>query len=241
MESSYDEIQTPKRAPRKRAPAKRVSVDAETKSSTPSKTAATKTPRKRVVRKVTKEEVIDERVIERVSDPVVSEKVRKAPTVFASEQQAARRLKRQMIVVAVVLLTGVGSSAAVGFTDKGQIDVQKTIEERNERIRNNTATEKDTIVSRVEVPVQDTTAVAKENKADGGLIGRGTGGGVPKPKSQLPVANASTTENIASSTETVASSTEEVIEDSSENEDVSENTDTLNETNSAPQSDSPSE
>ena len=222
MESSSEEILTPKRAPRKRAPAKRVGIDGEIKPRAPRKTATT--PRKRVARKKVEEteETVTERITERVTEPVVSEKVRKAPTSFASEQQATKRFRKQMMVVAVVLITGIGTSAAVGFTDKGQIDVQKTIEDRNERIRNNTATEQDTIASKVEVPVQDTTAAAKENKADGGLIGRGTGGSVPKPRAELATPNASTTESMASSTEAVASSTEATGAEDAGNESITE-------------------
>lgn len=109
----------------------------------------------------------------------------------------------------VLLGIGIAASAGVGFLDKGQIDVQQTIEARNERIRNNQADERDMLVSQVEIPVQDTTA---QGQVDGGLIGRGTGGKAPEPLAEVATTTATSSELMASSTEQMASSTEPVTE-----------------------------
>jgi hypothetical protein len=56
------------------------------------------------------------------------------------------------------LIIGVGASAGVGFTDKGGINVNEVIENRNERIRRGE-------IQDVIVPVQNTNPAP-----DGGLI-----------------------------------------------------------------------
>lgn len=134
---------------------------------------------------------------------------RKAPTPLAAEQLIEHEKRKRFIMAVTFMLIGIGASAAVGLTDQGRIDVERTIEERNERIRNNRPDERDIITSVVEVPVQDTSSVGK---VDGGLVGRGTGGRAPEPSPiDLASTTASTTDNVASSTEAVASSTEEVV------------------------------
>ncbi|MEY3784320.1 MAG: hypothetical protein RLZZ230_642 [Candidatus Parcubacteria bacterium] len=224
MDSSFDEDVTPKRVPKKRAPAKRVSAADKVTVRAPRKTIATtaSVPRKRAPRK-TVASVADTVVAKAVSEQVDDDATRKAPTSFGAEQQATKIRRRQLMVVAVVLLTGIGASAAVGFSDKGLIDVQKTIESRNERIRTNTATALDTIVSSVEVPVQDTSADSKDKKIDGGLHGRGTGGSVPNTKAESAI-TASTTEVSASSTEAVTDnadgSADEVSDTDTQSSDV---------------------
>ncbi len=175
-------------------------------------------PRTRVPRKTTTEapkKRAPRRVVEKKSDKETAyskaeevETNRKAPTVFASEQKASQKRKRRLITVAIMLFVGVGASAAVGLTDRGQINVQQTIEERNERIRSNTATVQDTVASNVELPVQN-TPVEGGGRADGGLIGRGTGGSVPAVRAELD--NGSSTVENASSTNIVASTTENKV------------------------------
>jgi hypothetical protein len=150
-----------------------------------------------------------------------SSQERKAPTSFARRRAGLMRKRRQQLIVAGFILVGVGASAAVGLTDKGEIDIDATIEARNERIRSNTASEEDMLKSNVELPVQNTT---KHTSAT--LRGRGTGATTPKPKPPVVAgtSTASTTDATASSTAQTASSTEEVVEDvADENEtDVSE-------------------
>lgn len=143
--------------------------------------------------------------------PAMPAEVRKAPTPLAANKVAKRRRQRQLLVVAIVLASGVGASAAVGLTDAGTIDVQQTIEARNERIRNNQATENDLLKSTVEVPVQNTNV----GKPNGGLVGRGTGGLPPTPPPPATT-TATSTEMIASSTEAIASSTDSITASSTE-------------------------
>ncbi len=147
-----------------------------------------------------------------VPDNVVQAR-RKAPTSLGVAAKSRQENKKQLTVVVIVLLLGVGSSAMVGLSDAGQIDVRQTIEARNERIRNNQADERDLLTSMVEVPVQNTNP---DRKADGGLVGLGTGGAPPKPV--LPPATdtastSSSTSQTASSTEVVASSTDEALDE----------------------------
>jgi hypothetical protein len=105
------------------------------------------------------------------------------------------------LITAVILVVGVGASAAIGFTDQGQIDVNQAIEERNERIRSGQLREGDT--QRVIVPVQNTQA----NKLpDGGLIGLGVGAAPPPP----PEPATTTATTTATSTDATATSTTDV-------------------------------
>lgn len=192
-------------APKKRVYRKRATTgdsEVQPKTRVPRKTATSVASRKRAPRRT-----IDKSENVASDEPFeASTSARKAPTAFASEQKANQKRKRQLITIGVMLFVGLAASAAVGLTDKGRIDVQKTIEERNERIRNNTATVQDTATSNIEVPVQNTT-VEGGGKADGGLIGRGTGGSVPAVRAELN--NASTTN--ASSTSVTASTTENKV------------------------------
>lgn len=176
-----------------------------------------RTPRKRAVRqRATRERTPREAEVSPVErarpevPPVAKARVadaveRKAPTPFAASKVVRHRKQKQMATVVGGLLFAVGVSAVVGLTDSGQIDVQKTIEARNDRIRSNTASEADVVVSTVEIPVQNTNA----RKADGGLIGRGTGGAapLPVPAAKPPVATGSTTEAMITAT-TTASTTD---------------------------------
>jgi hypothetical protein len=88
-------------------------------SSVPQKTA----PKRRVLNKE-EGEVSELRSIKR-----------KAPTPIAAEKATRLKGRRQLIVVACILFTGISASAAVGYTDKGVIDVEETIAYRNEQMR----------------------------------------------------------------------------------------------------------
>lgn len=114
-----------------------------------------------------------------------------------------------MIIVGVLLVVGIGASAAVGVTDDGPIDVNRTVSERNERIRGNQANDRDTLITNVEVPVQNTS----NGRADGGLVGLGNvNEPTPEPEPEQATSTASTTaataSSTASSTAETASSTE---------------------------------
>lgn len=204
---------------RRRAPARASVGGDETSVRKPRKTAVKRAPRKITPNRIDEEKVYEvERVVDESSN-------RKAPTSIRREDISRRRRKKQMIVVGGIMFIGIATSAAVGFTDKGQINVNQTIEARNERIRNNTANEKDIESSTVEVPVQNTNANTNPNagKADGGLIGiTPSKGSVPKPVGELvkDTTTASTTEVKATSTEPVETEEEVDATENSESEEV---------------------
>lgn len=162
-------LEKPKRTPRKRAPKADLSDN------------AVGAPVKRVPQKRAARSVVEESKPERAAS-------RKAPTPIAAQKAKTRRGRKNITVVAILLLLGVGSSAAVGFTDKGQIDVAQTIAQRNEEAR---AAGQPEII----IPVQTTEL------PNGGLTGVGD-----DPSAQPP---ASTPDPTASSTEATASTTEE--------------------------------
>lgn len=193
MNSSEEEVLAPKRAPRKRASG-----------------AVSKTPRKTISKRAPRKTASDSgrvRTEERTSS---SSTERKAPTPIASTQVAKKRQKQQLIILGASLVVGIGASALFGMMDEGQIDVKQTIEARNERIRTNTTDDRDTNNSIVEVPVQNTNTAGK---ADGGLVGRGTGGKKPPPAVIVATTTATSSDQTASSTEATASSSEAVTEE----------------------------
>jgi hypothetical protein len=91
-------------------------------------------PRKRVAKPVDDtEEVKPKRTRKAVKKDVEEVPERKAPTVLKEEKKKSKFLNTPVIVVGVLLILGIGSSAAVGLTDKGQIDVVTMINERNKK------------------------------------------------------------------------------------------------------------
>lgn len=203
MESSFDEIKTPNKTPRKRAVRKSVLAS-----------DTTETPKRRVARATNisdepeGEFVNQSESAARLKNTEVTKVQRKAPTPINDNKTAQRAANRRRLVVVGLLIIGIGASAAVGFTDQGQIDVMKTIEQRNQRIRTNTTDERDAFTSNVEVPVQNTS-----NKPDGGLVGRGIGAQPPEVKTEEATSTASSTDATASSTEAVSSSTDSGTEE----------------------------
>ena len=203
MESSSEEITPRKRATRQRAtrdPRKTASRTASSRTGT----TITSVRRKPVAPK--KEQLV-------ALTPDLTGPVRKAPTPLSADKVERRRKKKRAATIAVLLAIGIGASAAVGYSDKGQIDVEGTIEARNERIRNHTADERDLVTSVVEVPVQNTST---NSRPDGGLVGRGSSG--PATPRAVPLPPVSTTtatssDETASSTKNVASSSEAVAEE----------------------------
>lgn len=201
--SSASEEKPKKRATRKRVATTRAS---RTRAATraPRKAVPKKTVRKKTPRKTTAKRVVAAPAPEPAPAPITeSAGERKAPTRLAHERSSTKARRNQLIVVAVLLLTGVGASAAVGVTDAGQIDVNKAIEERNERIRSGQGSEEE----RVFVPVQNTTA---NQLPDGGLVGLGIGGAIDEPKPPAPATT--TASSTATSTDSVAPSTIETID-----------------------------
>lgn len=193
MNSSEEEVLAPKRAPRKRA--------SRAVSKTPPRTTTKRAPKKTTSGSETV------RTDERISS---SSTERKAPTLIASTEVAKKRQQHQLIIIGVFLVAGIGSSALFGLMDEGQIDVTQTIEARNERIRTNTTDDRDVNKSIVEVPVQNTN---NAGKADGGLVGRGTGGKKPKPVVIVATTTATSTDQMASSTDATASSSKDVTDE----------------------------
>ncbi len=190
MESSSGEKSTPKSSTSSRTRARR--------DSSGTRRRAVRKKIEEPVSRVTKRKVAAPKPEVRVPD---SSESRKAPTKFSGQKVAKKIKRKRMIVIASVLIIGVGASAAVGLTDSGQIDVQQTIEDRNERIRNNTQDETDTLNSTVEVPVQNTSS-----KPNGGLRGLGVGSAPapkPEPESEVSTSTASSSDEVASSTEEV--------------------------------------
>jgi hypothetical protein len=184
-----------KKTPRKRAAPKKTAVAKKTtprktavKKTTPRKTTATKsTPKK----KAQKEEGFVEEEELQVVESVVG---RKAPTKFSAEEASKRSKRNQMIVIGVLLLLGVGSSAVVGFTDEGQINVTQTIKDRNERMANL-------------VDVDDSVVIAPtpSRLPDGGLTGLRPS--VPQVKPVVPPPQASSTATTTANLSDTASST----------------------------------
>ena len=169
-DETFEELEKPKRVSRKRVP-KVVEEDS----------IATPVPQKPPTRNKMSVEGVGEKA--KTSSQTKTQKVastdRKAPTPIAATKESTKTLRRQTMVFGVLILLGVSASAIVGFTDKGPINVEKTIAERNDRIS------RGEIQGEV-VPVQNTPQVP-----NGGMVGLGTGG----------------SENVASSTAATASTT----------------------------------
>jgi hypothetical protein len=140
---------------------------------------------------VSAEAVVEETSAE-VNEVAAAVKKRKAPTVFLNEAAKKRAVKTQVIVVGVLLIMGVGASAAVGFTDSdaGQINVVETIKAQNARMTNMVDVAGPTVVA--PVPNRATTP-------DAGLI---------PAADQTKRAPAPALVPSASSTDTAASSTD---------------------------------
>jgi hypothetical protein len=199
--TSADE--TPRRATRKRA----------TRKST---TATRKRTVKRTTKKVTEEAPVTRKKAEPVVEaPAVETETahstastRKAPTPLAGQRSQKKRKQRRIFIVGVVLAIGVLSSAGIGYTDPGEIDINATIEARNERLRTNTASQNDTEFSRVNVPVQNR---GNATEPDGGLRGLGSAPAQPAPP---PPATSTATSTATTTDNQSATSTEDGIDES---------------------------
>lgn len=164
MSRTTDELEVlekPKRAPVKRA--RSVSVGDEPKPK--------RAPRKKAVTSTSSETVS-----------------RKAPTPLAQTRTKKQATRNQIIVVVILLILGIGGSAIVGFSDKGQIDVGKAIADRNAQAIGDNP-------NAILIPVQSTT-----QEPDGGLIGLGIG---DAQQNQATTTNQGTASSTASSTQPV--------------------------------------
>lgn len=173
-----------------------------------------RSPRKRAVRKSTKGEGAAVSRVKKAPEPVVEnivkeESPRKAPTPLAAERTTSKRKRNQLLIVLVLLIVGVGSSAAIGYSDKGVINVNEVISEKNKKAKESGDT------TAVTIPVQNTS----NDVPNGGFVGLGT----PKPPAQseeVASTTASTTDATASSTDETASSTEATLEEGSAEEET---------------------
>lgn len=196
MESSSDEQPVSKKSTTRRVRAKRISPASRERAARGAKSA------------VTKRKVVAPKPEIRIPD---TNDNRKAPTPFAASKKARRLKQKRNIIVVLVMVAGVAASAAVGLIDEGQINVQKTVEARNERIRNNTQDERDTLNSSLEVPVQNTS-----KEPEGGLKGLGVGANPPPPPPEPEVSSSTATssDETASSTDKVSDDIESEVEES---------------------------
>jgi len=179
--STSTEEKTVKKAPRKRAAPK--------KTTTAKKTTTRKAPAKKAPAKVLASE---DEVLEVETAPDMSS-TRKAPTKFAQARATQRTKRNQYIVIGLLIIVGIGSSAAVGFSDSeaGQINVAQTIKERNERMANLVDVNGPTVV--VPIPSQ---------APDGGLTGLRPADPTPAPVAASATSTATTTSATATSTAT---------------------------------------
>ncbi len=175
---------------RTRAPRKQAASSDVPKPRAPRRTVARKATPSRTSKKVVTE---DEVAIESPARVLQ----RKAPTPLATDRIEKKTRKKQLLIASLLLLVGVGASAAVGFSDTGQIDVNKTIEDRNDRITSSS----DNPTGEIVVPVQNTSG-----EPNGGMRGRGVGTRNVTPP--VPVEGASSTEATASTTDTVPATEE---------------------------------
>jgi hypothetical protein len=201
VSATTTEDQVELKTPRKRA-ASRKSAGNKTPAdkTAPKKTLVKKAPRKAAAKKKTpakksvKKELASEETFAgetEVTEVAAAMKKRKAPTVFLREAAKKRAVKTQVIVVGVLLIMGVGASAAVGFNDSdaGQINVAETIKAQNARMTNMVDVDGPTVVA--PVPNRATTP-------DAGLIPSAD----QTKRSPAPalVPSASSTDTAASST-----------------------------------------
>lgn len=170
-EASTEENKLETNTPRRRAAPKKVTASkaAATKGkAVPKKVVRKPAVKKTVSKKPTqrktlkKTEVTPIQVEEEATVITMSTKTRKAPTILASSAAERQARKKQTIVVSVLLIVGIATSAVVGFTDTdaGQINVAQTIKDRNDRM-----------ATMVDVSGPAVVANSTNNRPDGGFIG----------------------------------------------------------------------
>lgn len=186
-----DENDVPKKATRKRAV---TSVEEDGSS----------TPRRRAPR-AKKAEVSNESL----SEERVTSQTRKAPTPIASEQEQRVVGRKRLLITATVIILGFVSSAIVGFSDPGKIDINQVIQQRNKQLTSGGQTDV------VTIPVQNTS-----QEPDGGLIGLGIE--PTPPATQEATTTASTTEQTATTTEANVPLTNEEAQENAEAAEVTQ-------------------
>jgi hypothetical protein len=200
---------------------RRASID-DAENTVPSAPRVARPRRKRIVTEESTEaavlstpEVREEQVVEtpaprprrkaptrRVAETVEPEITTTEPTRSSRRSKGSRV---PTIVVVLVLLSAIGISAALGFADKGTIDVAAKLQEQGQ-IQANIAGEQSGTASQV-VPVQNTPV----SVPNGGLQGRGIdSGAAPAPVVQ---SDATTTATSSLSTASTTEATNESAED----------------------------
>lgn len=188
MDNTSEEEVMSKRAPRRRARATRETV---AKRSVVAERLA-----KPVAKKTEEAAVVEKKT------PLVAS-FRKAPTPLTAERKLRNKRRQQVAIVLVILLLGIGSSAAVGFQDKGVIDVNQTIAARNAKSQASGDGTQETI------PVQNTSKAP-----NGGLRGLGVGSAPaePAPVEEVATTTASTSAEATDSSEaTLEAPAEEAV------------------------------
>lgn len=147
------------------------------------------------------------------ADTASAAPLRKAPTKVQAMRASAKERQRRWMVVGGILVVGFGASVGIGFSDSGQIDIKRAIDERNERIRSGDLTGADTERSTVEAPVQRT---AVQQRTNSGLRGAGSSA-QPRPEPE-PEPDPAATSTATSSDSRLATSTEATTDTEGENE-----------------------
>ena len=152
-----------------------------------------KTTAKKTVRRTTTK-VVSPKTTVRKTAPTA---VRKAPARIQTSTPKSRRSPKLIIAGAAFFLVLLGISAAIGFSDKGQLNVEGLISARKQ---NATPAEK---VALEAVP----TDQAKNNIPNGGLVGMGQPAPVVPPPIQVSTTTATTSAKTSSTTKTSVKST----------------------------------
>lgn len=172
------------------------------KASTDSATSEKRAPRKRAPRTTA-------RVAASSSGEARTETRRKAPTTISISAQGSGRSYKAIYVPLAILTVGFGIAFAIGYSDKGQINITGVINERNAKVIAGEAVEGESGTNSQVVPVQ-----VDNGLIDGGLVGAGVSTPAPAPE-PIP-------EETASSTDETASSTESAGDESAESGEISE-------------------
>ncbi len=146
-----------------------------------------KTTAKKTVRRTTTKVVPAKTTVRKA----VTTTVRKAPARILPPVQNSRRTPKMFLAGFVFFVVLLGVSAAIGLSDKGQLNVENLITARKQ---NATPEEKVVLES---VPTEQ----AKNNIPNGGLVGMGQPEPVIPPSVDTSSTTATTTDNTASSTE----------------------------------------
>jgi hypothetical protein len=224
MSGSSEELKKPKRAVRQRA----------RRTSSASKERVTRTATKRRTTKsrasaTTARTTPKAKKIEATPEVSQGSETRKAPTPLADTKKARARRRNRNIITSVLVVIGVVSSAAVGYTDDGRINVNATIEARNERIRQNQLSNPDAPRETIVIPVQN----SGPRELNDGRVGRGKPDPVtPPPSNSVSTTTATTTDSgTATSTESGVATTTEVVADEESLETITDD-DAVDESNS---------